>query len=406
MRRLRLHKPEAQFRHRIIQAALLFGGKVTLRLFLEHGQQIDIVTAQLKIRLALFPERQQPKVQFSLQPQRVNKEIEIGRWQLRARVFHVVGVRQQLLVCFTHAIQFTPLDFRAPRARHLNLRRESASLSLQCYARSMDPAATPESPESAGPKLQRLVEIMARLRAPDGCPWDREQNFDTIRKYTVEETYEVLDAIDRRDWADLREELGDYILQAVFYAQMASEEKHFVLGDCLDAINEKLIRRHPHIFGEETAHTGDEVLKLWDAVKAEEKRGKSETPAGLLDGIPRSQPALLEAQQISSRAARSGFDWPHIDDVLAKLQEEIGEFRTAHAAASRDQMEDELGDILFTIVNLARFAKVDPEQALRHTNAKFRQRFTHVERRLSATGEAVSGTPIDRLESLWQEAKL
>jgi len=261
-------------------------------------------------------------------------------------------------------------------------------------------------PASAGAKLERLIAIMARLRAPDGCPWDREQNFDTIKKFTVEETYEVLDAIDRRDFEALREELGDYILQAAFYAQMASEEGRFSLGDCLDAINEKLIRRHPHIFGDETARTGDEVLKLWDAVKAEEKKGKSEKPAGLLDAIPRAQPALIEAQQISSRAARAGFDWPDIDQVLAKLHEEIAEFRAAREARSTDQMEDEIGDLFFTLVNLARFAKVDPEQALRRTNAKFRQRFGHVERRLSEQGESVTGTSLDRLEALWQEAKL
>jgi MazG family protein len=262
-----------------------------------------------------------------------------------------------------------------------------------------------EDSGSAGQKLERLIEIMARLRAPDGCPWDREQSFDTIKKFTVEETYEVLDAIDRRDWAGLREELGDYLLQAVFYAQMASEEKLFSIGDCLDAINEKLIRRHPHIFGDETARTGDEVLKLWEAVKTEEKRGKGEAPQGMLDAIPRAQPALIEAQQISSKAARAGFDWASAGDVIAKLEEEIAEFRAAHAAGSADQMEDELGDLLFTIVNLARFAKVDPEQALRRTNAKFRQRFGHVERRLAEQGDDVRGTPIDRLEALWQEAK-
>src|SRR4051794_14080079 len=144
------------------------------------------------------------------------------------------------------------------------------------------PSLMPEDSGTAGQKLQQLIDIMAKLRAPDGCPWDREQNFDTIKKFTVEETYEVLDAIDRRDWAGLRDELGDYILQAVFYAQMASEENRFSIGDCLDAINEKLIRRHPHIFGEETARTGDEVLKLWEAVKAEEKRGTPEASNGLL----------------------------------------------------------------------------------------------------------------------------
>ena len=259
--------------------------------------------------------------------------------------------------------------------------------------------------DSAGQKLQQLIEIMARLRAPGGCPWDREQTFDTIKKFTVEETYEVLDAVDRRDWYHLREELGDFILQAVFYAQMASEENLFSLADCLDAINEKLIRRHPHIFGGETVRTGDEVLKLWEAVKSEEKRGKGEAKGGLLDGIPRAQPALIEAQQISSRAARSGFDWNNADDVIAKLNEEIAEFRAACESGSADQMEDEVGDLMFTIVNLARFAKVDPEQALRRTNAKFRKRFAHVEQRLAEQAHEVAGTSIDRLEALWQEAK-
>lgn len=246
---------------------------------------------------------------------------------------------------------------------------------------------------------------MARLRAPDGCPWDREQTFDSIKKFTVEETYEVLDAIDRRDWPGLREELGDFLLQAVFYAQMASEEKLFTLEDCLDAIDEKLIRRHPHIFGDKTAQTGDDVLKLWEAVKNKEQKEKTNPAKGLLDGIPRAQPALIEAQQISSKAARAGFDWPNTDEVVAKLHEEIAEFNAAQAAASVDQMEDELGDLFFTLVNLARFANVDPEQALRRTNAKFRRRFTHVEKRLAEQGREVTGTPIAQLEELWQEAK-
>ena len=265
-----------------------------------------------------------------------------------------------------------------------------------------------EDSATAGPKLQRLIEIMARLRAPNGCPWDREQSFDTIKKYTVEETYEVLDAIDRRDWDGLREELGDFILQAVFYAQMASEEGRFSLGDCLDAINEKLIRRHPHIFAGETAHTGDQVLKRWEEIKAAEKhakRGRDDAPQGLLDAIPRAQPALIEAQQISSRAARSGFDWSNAEGVIAKIEEEIAEFRAARESGSGDSMEDELGDIMFAVVNLARITKVDPEQALRRTNAKFRKRFAYLEKRLAEQGDSVNGTPIDRLEALWQEAK-
>jgi MazG family protein len=246
---------------------------------------------------------------------------------------------------------------------------------------------------------------MARLRAPDGCPWDREQTFESIKPYTLEETYEVLDAIDRRDWDELKGELGDFLLQAVFFAQMASEEKLFTIGDSLDSINEKLIRRHPHVFGDETALTGADVKKRWDEIKSEEKRAKAEGPQGLLASVPRALPALVEAQQITSRAARAGFDWNNADEVLAKLDEERIEFAEARERGTQDQLEDELGDLLFVLVNLARFVKVDPEQALRRTNTKFRQRFAHVERRLADRGKEVRGTPIDELEALWQEAK-
>jgi MazG family protein len=261
------------------------------------------------------------------------------------------------------------------------------------------------SSKSAGPKFQRLVEIMSRLRAPGGCPWDREQTFDSIKPYTLEETYEVLDAVDRRDWDELSSELGDFMLQAVFFAQMASEEELFDIGDSLDAINEKLVRRHPHVFADETAETGDDVKKRWDEIKAEERRLKTEAPQGLLASLPRALPALVEAQQITSRAARAGFDWRNTEEVLAKLEEERLEFAEARERGSQDQIEDELGDLLFVLVNVARFVKVDPEQALRRTNTKFRERFGHVERRLAAQGKEVSGTPIDELEALWQEAK-
>lgn len=262
-----------------------------------------------------------------------------------------------------------------------------------------------DGPNATGLKFQRLVEIMARLRAPDGCPWDREQSFDSIKKYTLEETYEVLDAIDRRNWADLREELGDFMLQAVFFAQMASEEKLFDIGDSLDAINEKLVRRHPHIFADGDAKTEAEVKKRWDEIKAEERKKKEEQPKGLLDPVPRALPALVEAQQITSRASGVGFDWQNIADVKAKLEEEIAEFEAALDEKSPDRIEDEVGDLLFTIVNLARFAKVDPEQALRRTNAKFRTRFAHVEKRLSEQNKDMRTQTIEELEALWQEAK-
>ena len=256
-----------------------------------------------------------------------------------------------------------------------------------------------------GARFQQLVAIMERLRAPDGCPWDREQSFDSIKKYTLEETYEVLDAIDRRDWENLAEELGDFMLQAVFYAQMASEEGRFSIDDALDAINQKLIRRHPHVFGTGSASTGDEVLRKWNEIKAEEKKGRPSAPKGLLAGVPRALPALVEAQQITSRAATVGFDWADAEQVLDKLKEELAEFDEARAAAVADRIEDELGDMLFVLVNLARFVKVDPEQALRRTNAKFRARFGYIEQRLEERGAEVSGTPVAELEALWQEAK-
>ncbi len=260
---------------------------------------------------------------------------------------------------------------------------------------------------SAGEKFQLLVDLMARLRAPGGCPWDREQTFDTIKPYLLEETYETLDAIDARDWPELAGELGDLMLQAVFFSQMAAEENLFRIDDALDAINQKLVRRHPHVFGAESASTGDDVRKIWSEVKAVEAREKSggEKAPGLLDGVPRALPALVEAQQITSRAATAGFDWTDAGQVLEKLREELGEFESARRGGSRDQIEDELGDLLFVLVNLARFVKVDPEQALRRTNAKFRRRVGHVEAELAARGRAPADSNIEEMEALWQEAK-
>jgi MazG family protein len=259
--------------------------------------------------------------------------------------------------------------------------------------------------QTAGEKFQFLVDLMVRLRGPNGCPWDREQNFDTIKPFLLEETYEVMDAIDARNWPGLADELGDLLLQAVFFSQMASEENLFRIEDALDAINQKLIRRHPHIFGDETAATEGDVRKLWSEIKAEEKRGKGEPETTLLGSVPRSLPALVEAQQISSRAAQAGFDWENAGQVLDKLHEEVQEFEEARARASRDDLEDELGDLLFVLVNLARFVKVDPEQALRKTNAKFRRRFGYVERKLAERGKSTRESSIDEMELLWQEAK-
>jgi MazG family protein len=254
---------------------------------------------------------------------------------------------------------------------------------------------------AAGPGFARLVEIMARLRAPGGCPWDREQNFETIKPYLLEETYEVMDAIDARDWEGLAEELGDLMLQSVFFAQMASEEGRFDISDSLQAINGKLVRRHPHVFGDGEARTSDDVKRRWDEIKATEKP----RPKGLLDGVPRSLPSLVEAQQIASRAAGAGFDWENVNQVFDKLNEEVGELQEARQVGEPSSVEDELGDLLFVMVNIARFLKVDPEQALRKTNAKFRRRFGHVEAGLAAEGKTPREATIDEMEALWQDAK-
>lgn len=256
-----------------------------------------------------------------------------------------------------------------------------------------------------GEKFQRLVEIMAKLRGPGGCPWDREQTFDSIKPYLLEETYELMDAIDARDWPAVADELGDLLLQSVFFAQMAAEQNRFTIETALDAINGKLIRRHPHVFAGAVAHTPDDVKKRWDEIKAGERRRQGERSGGLLAGVSRSAPALAEAQQLSSKAAAVGFDWQHAGQVIDKLHEELDELAEARRLASPELLEDELGDVLFVVVNLARFLKVDAEQALRRANAKFRKRFGHIEESLAARGRALPEASLDEMEALWQEAK-
>ncbi len=265
---------------------------------------------------------------------------------------------------------------------------------------------------SPGEGFERLVAIMARLRAPGGCPWDREQNFDTIKPYLLEETYEVMDAIDARDFEGLEDELGDLLLQAVFFAQMASEEGRFDISGSLEAINSKLVRRHPHVFASGDAKTSADVLRRWDEIKAEEREAKAKPrPKGLLAGVPRSLPALVEAQRIAWRAAAAGFDWPGIEQVFDKLREELAELDAARANAVPAEIEDEIGDLLFVVVNIARFLKVDPEQALRTTNAKFRGRFAHVEAGVEASRQDSArsrhrgnGALVARSQTAWRNA--
>jgi nucleoside triphosphate diphosphatase len=283
---------------------------------------------------------------------------------------------------------------------------------------------------TTGERFERAVAIMHRLRAPGGCPWDREQTFDTIKQYTLEETYEVIEAIDNRDWPELTGELGDLLLQVLFYAEMAQEEGTFTIDEVLDTLSDKLVRRHPHVFGDVEAHTSGQVLKNWEAIKQQERAAKviDEKPKSLLASVSTAMPALLESTKLSNKAAHVGFDWPDINGIFDKLQEEVGELHDevrqipppgplpvgrglAGARESnvpeplQQRLQDEVGDLLFVVVNLARYLNVDPESALRSTNRKFRKRFEHVEQRLQAAGKKLEDSNIDEMEKYWQEAK-
>jgi MazG family protein len=254
--------------------------------------------------------------------------------------------------------------------------------------------------------IARLVEIMAALRNPvGGCPWDLEQDFSTIRHYTIEEAYEVADAIERQDFDDLREELGDLLLQPVFHAQMASEAGLFDLGDVVQAITEKLIRRHPHVFGEEAARNAGGAKAKWDEVKADErakKAAKRQAEPSVLDDVPQVLPALARAEKLTRRAATIGFDWPDVDAVMAKVTEETAELRAA--ATDADRHED-MGDLLFAIANLARHMGIDPEAALRDANAKFTRRFHYVEDRAKTDGIPIAEAGLERLDGYWNEIR-
>ena len=247
----------------------------------------------------------------------------------------------------------------------------------------------------------RLQEIVARLRAPDGCPWDREQTHSSLRALLVEECHEVIDAIERVDDANLREELGDLLLHVVMHAQMAAERGAFTLEEITAGICEKMIRRHPHVFGESKAADSNEVLKQWEAIKRQEKGGST----GVLDGITASLPALLRAQTVQKKAARVGFDWPDAEPVFAKLEEETAEIREAVARQDPAAIEAEIGDLLFSAVNLARKLGVDAETALSGTIKRFTARFRHIEGALFADGRRLEDTPLEELDRLWEQAK-
>lgn len=294
-------------------------------------------------------------------------------------------------------------------------------------------------PQTTGERFERAVAIMAKLRAPGGCPWDREQTFDSIKPYTLEETYEVLEAIDNRDWQELTGELGDLLLQILFYSEMAQEQGSFSIDDVIDRLSTKLIHRHPHVFGDVQAETSSEVVRNWEALKAEEKRkrlaaggGKAskdaDQPNSVLAEVSSAMPALLEAHKLSSRAAHVGFDWPNVEGLFDKLREETEELREelkefpgsgprsvprGIAGSGQQQvpddlrarLEEEVGDLFFVLVNIARYLSLDPESALKKTNRKFKRRFQWMEQQLRSSGRTPEQASIEELENLWQQAK-
>jgi MazG family protein len=276
------------------------------------------------------------------------------------------------------------------------------------------PGAEREKP-SAGEWFERLVELQARLRAPNGCPWDVEQTHLSLRTYLIEEAYEVLHALESGDDATFCEELGDLLLQVVFHAQIASEGGRFTAADVVREIHQKMVRRHPHVFGRKSARNAAEVLKNWEQIKAQERRAKDPGKGGankatgksqsLLDGIPPTLPAVMEGFQLTRRASRIGFDWENVQGVIQKLQEELTELEKAREGQSERQVEEEVGDVMFAAVNLARFLKVDPEIALKGTNAKFSSRFREMERIARQSGQRLADWPREEMEALWERAK-
>jgi len=263
---------------------------------------------------------------------------------------------------------------------------------------------------TASPDLARLLDIMARLRDPErGCPWDLEQSFATIAPYTIEEAYEVAEAAERGEPEALKDELGDLLLQVVFHARMAEEARQFAFNDVARGIADKMIRRHPHVFAEAQVEGAAAQTVAWEAQKAEERRARAATtgrPGSALDGVGLGLPALTRAEKLQKRAARVGFDWPSVAPVFDKIAEEITELRTEiDRRAAPERVADELGDLLFAVVNLARRLEVDPEQALRNANRKFERRFRSIEERLAARGEPLADATLDEMEAEWQRVK-
>ena len=259
-----------------------------------------------------------------------------------------------------------------------------------------------EKANDIGKKFERLVEIVRLLRAPEGCPWDREQTHLSLRPCLIEETYELVESIEKTDFAGMKEELGDILLHVLFHADIQHEKDGFNIGEVIDKISEKLIRRHPHVFADVEVNGTDEVLHNWENIKLSERKCENEN-ASLLDGIPKSMPALLVAQRMQEKAARIGFDWTEVKDVLSKVEEEIGEIKETVAHGDSDRIEDEIGDLLFALTNLARFQKLNAEMALRRTNEKFSRRFRHIEEKIRE--DKIENPTLKIMDEYWEEAK-
>src|SRR5687767_1693309 len=257
--------------------------------------------------------------------------------------------------------------------------------------------------------IHKLVELVARLRGENGCPWDREQTRETLKPMLIEEAYEVLDALDASDPLELKEELGDLLFQVVFHAQIASERGEFQLSSVIDSLHEKMVRRHPHVFGDADLKTTGEVLRNWEDIKAAERgaisSSRPDSEKSILDGIPSKLPALHEAYQITAKASRVGFDWNRLEDILLKLQEEMDEVLEARAEANPEKLAGEIGDLLFVAVNVARFLAIDPETALRRSNRKFVRRFRYVESQIKQQGRELKNASLAEMDALWEEAK-
>ncbi len=273
--------------------------------------------------------------------------------------------------------------------------------------RARKTARAPRADNSAGGAFQELVDIMSRLRGPDGCPWDREQTIESLRGFVLEETYEVLDAIDRADHDALRGEIGDLLFEGVFLAQIESDEGRFTVADSLRAIAAKLIRRHPHIFGETGSHvkTPTQVVEQWEQIKAREQQDAGEMRRSILRGVPKSMPSLLRAHEIGTRVAAVGFDWAKTTEVVNKIEEEVGELRRAVEGEGQARAEEEMGDLLFSIANLARKLGIEPESALRKANEKFSARFEALERAFEARGESIHAATLESMEREWERIK-